>query len=55
MDTYGSGARTQGSGTNYLYLANTKEVGHRSEVRESAVWRWGEGRAYFWVSAQALL
>ena len=33
MDSYGSRARTQGSGTTYLYPANTGEVGHRSEVR----------------------
>ena len=33
MDSHGSGARTQGSGTTYLYPANTGEVGHKSEVR----------------------
>ena len=32
MDSEGSGACTQGSGTTYLYLANTKEVGHGSNV-----------------------
>ena len=37
IDSYGSGARTQGSGTTYLYPANTREVGHRSEVREGVV------------------
>ena len=54
MDTYGSGARTQGSSTNYLYPANTREMGHGSEVREGVVWRWGEGGAYFGVLAQVL-
>ena len=37
MDTYGSGARTQGSGTNYLYPANTGEMGHESKTREGVV------------------
>ena len=37
MDSYGSGARTQGSGTTYLYPANIGEVGHRSEVKEGVV------------------
>ena len=37
MDLYESGARTQGSGTTYLYLANTREVGYGSEVRERVV------------------
>ena len=55
MDSYGSGARTQGSGTTYLYPANTREVGHESEVREGVVWRWGEGGAYFGVPVQNLL
>ena len=32
MDSDGSGAYTQGSSTTYLYLANTGEVGHESEV-----------------------
>ena len=32
MGSNGSGACTQGSGTTYLYLANTKIVGHRSKV-----------------------
>ena len=32
MDSDGSGACTQGSGTAYLNLANTGEVGHRSNV-----------------------
>ena len=39
MDSYGSGAHTQGSGTTYLYPANTGEVGHGSEVRKGVVWR----------------
>ena len=43
MDSHGSEAHTQGSGTTYLYLANTGEVGHRSKVREGVVWWWGEG------------
>ena len=47
MDSYGSGARTQGSSTTYLYSANTREVDHRSKVRGCVVWRWGEGGAYF--------
>ena len=34
MDSYGSGAQTQGSSTTYLYPVNTREVGHGSEVRE---------------------
>jgi len=32
MDSDGSGACTQGLDTTYLYLANTGEVGHGSEV-----------------------
>ena len=55
MDSYGSGACTQGSDTVYLYPANTGEVGHRLEVREGVVWQWGEGGAYFRVPAQVLL
>ena len=39
LDSYGSGACTQGSDTVYMYPANTGEVGHRSEVREGVVWR----------------
>jgi len=54
MNSYESGA-AQGSDTTYLYLANTREVGHGSEVREGVVWRWGEGGSLFWGSAQALL
>ena len=49
------GARTQGSGTTYLYPTNTGEVGHRSELKEDVVWQWGERGAYFGVPAQALL
>ena len=37
MDSYRSGARIQGSSTTYLYPANTGEVGHGLEVRESVV------------------
>ena len=37
MDSHGRGACTQGLGTTYLYLANTGEVGHGSEVREGVV------------------
>ena len=37
MDSHGSGPCTQGSGTTYLYPANTGEVGHGSEVREGVV------------------
>ena len=37
MDSYGSGARTQGSGTTYMYPANIGEVGHGLEVREDVV------------------
>ena len=37
MDSYGSGAYIQGSGTTYLYPVNTGEVGHGSEVREGVV------------------
>ena len=55
MDSYGNGAYTQGSSTTYLYPVNTGEVGHGLELREGVVWRWGEGGAYFGVSAQALL
>ena len=55
MDLYGSGAHTQGSGTTYLYSANTREVGHRSKVREGVFWRWKEGGAYFGVPVQVLL
>ena len=50
MDSYGSEAHTQGSGTTYLYPANTREVGHVSEVRMGVVWRWGEGGSLFWGS-----
>ena len=32
MGSKGSGTYTQGSGTTYLYLANTRDVGHESEV-----------------------
>ena len=32
MDSYRSGACTQGSITTYLYSANTGEVGHKPEV-----------------------
>ena len=53
MDSYGSGACTQGSSTTYLYLANTGEVGHESEVRGGVVWWWRERRAYFGVPTQA--
>ena len=55
MDSYGSGARTQGSGTTYLYSANTREVDHRSEVRRVVVWLWGEGGAYCGVPSQTFL
>ena len=37
MDSYESGAHTQGSDTTYLYLANTREVGYGSEVIEGVV------------------
>ena len=37
MDLYGSGARTQGSGTTYLYPTNTEEVGHGPEIREGLI------------------
>ena len=37
MDLYGSEARTQGSGTTYLYPTNTREVGHGSKVRKDVV------------------
>ena len=30
-------------------------MGRGSGVREGMVWRWGEGKTYFGVSAQALL
>ena len=53
MDSYGSGACTQGSSTTYLYLANTGEMGHGLEVRGGVVWWWREGRAYFGVPTQA--
>ena len=32
IDSYESGARMQGSDTTYLYLANTGELGHGSDV-----------------------
>ena len=38
----------QGSCTTYLYPANTGVVGHRSEVRNGIVWRWGEEGSLFW-------
>ena len=37
MDSYGSGACTQGSGTTYLYPASTGEMGHGSKVKEGVV------------------
>ena len=37
MDSYGSRACTQGSGTTYLYPANIGEMGHESEVRKGVV------------------
>ena len=37
MDSYESGARTQGSCTIYLYLANTREVDDGSKLREGVV------------------
>ena len=55
MDSYGSGAHTQGSGTTYLYPSNIGEVGYGSEVREGMVWQWGEGGAYYGFPAQTLL
>ena len=55
MESYGSGACTQGLNTTYMYLADTGEVGHELEVREGMVWQWGEGEAYFRVPTQALL
>ena len=55
MDLYGSETRTQGLGITYMYLANTREVGHGLVVRESVVWQWGEGGANFGVPAQTLL
>ena len=55
MDSKGSGAYTQGSGTTYLYLANTRDVGHESEVWKGVIWWWGEGIAHFGIPAQALL
>ena len=30
-------------------------MGRGSDVKEGMVWRWGEGKTYFGVSAQALL
>ena len=41
---------SQGLGTTYLYLANTREVRHGYEVREGMVWQWGEGGSLFWGS-----
>ena len=55
MDSYGSGACTQGLDTTYLYPTKTGEVGHGSEVKDGVVWRWGEEGAYFGVPTQALL
>ena len=37
-DSNGSGAYTQGPGTNYLYPTNTWEVGHGLRVSEGVVW-----------------
>ena len=45
----------KGLGTTNLYPANTRVVGHGSEVREGIVWRWGEGKAYSGVPTQILL
>ena len=55
MDSYGSGACTQDSGTIYLYPTKTKDVGHGLAVKESVVLQWGEEGAYFRVPNQALL
>ena len=55
IDLDESGACTQDSDTTYLYSTNTKKVSHGSEVWKGVVWQWGEGGAYFGVSAQALL
>ena len=38
-----------------MYPANTRVVGHGSEVREGMVWWWGEGKAYSEVLTQILL
>ena len=40
----------QGLGTTNLYPANIGVVGHKSEVKEGMVWRWGEGESIFWGS-----
>ena len=46
---------TQGSSTTHLYPANTGAVGHRLEVKEGIVWRWGKGEVYYGIPTQALL
>jgi len=50
MDSYGSRAFTKGLCTTYLHPTNTGEVGHRLEVRECVIWRWGERGSLFWGS-----
>ena len=53
--TYTEVEHTQGSSPTNLYPSNTGVMGHRSEVREGMIWRWGEGGAYSGVLAQTLL
>ena len=38
-----------------VYPASAGVVGHELEVRESMVWRWGEGKTYFGVPTQIFL
>ena len=44
----------QGSDTTHLYLAATGTVGHKSEIREGMIWRWGDGKSLFWDSSSKL-
>ena len=37
----------QGSSITHLYLANTRVVGYRSEIREGMVWWWEEEESLF--------
>ena len=45
----------QGPGTTNLYLANTRVVGYKLEVRKGMVWWWGEGKVYSRIPAHILL
>ena len=45
----------QGPGTTNLYLANTRVVSYKLEVRKGMVWWWGEEKAYSRIPTHILL